>query len=188
MWRKKTQIKKDPFLNGCKWIFYLTKIILNFSLKWKAFTNPLRKHPSSFKGWVKLRPSLILDLKCQLLNVQSCNWLSLFFLWHCEPIGSITWPLFAHLAKSSLSRFLWEWENRLHLNDCAKDSPPVWPREDYLFPLKSWASITSLSLINQVTVFLLATIFSSISLKIFCHHFENVVHMAFESFAQLLRF
>ena len=26
-----------------------------------------------------------------------------------------------------LTRFLWEWEDELCLNDCAKDSQPVWP-------------------------------------------------------------
>ena len=62
-----------------------------------------------------------------------------------------------------LTRFLQEWENRLHLNDCAKDSPPVWPREYDLFSLTSWASITCLSLVTLANVFLLATIFISIS-------------------------
>ena len=76
------------------------------------------------------------------------------------------------------------------LNDRAKYSTSV-TKGRWSFPIKELGKNTSLSLINLVTVFLLATIFSSISfmcadIKIFCHCFEKVVHMAFESFALLL--
>ena len=70
--------------------------------------------------------------------------------WHCfshDTVCSLAPSVnlfLLNLLNLDLTRFLQEWENGLYLNDCAKDSPPVWPRECDLLSLISWASITLL--------------------------------------------
>ena len=58
----------------------------------------------SLKGRVELRPPLVLDLKCKLLDAQCFDWSSLFFGQHCVLIGAVTWPHFSRLAKSSFNQ------------------------------------------------------------------------------------
>ena len=58
----------------------------------------------SLKGRVELRPPLVFDLKCKLLDAQCSDWSSLFFGRHCVLIGAVTWPHFSRLAKSSFNQ------------------------------------------------------------------------------------
>ena len=58
----------------------------------------------SLKGRVELRPPLVFDLKCKLLDAQCFDWSSLFFGRHCVLIGAVTWPHFSQLAKSSFNQ------------------------------------------------------------------------------------
>ena len=71
-------------------MFYLGENYNSFYFPPYTFTDPPLKRPVSFKGRVELGPFLVLDLKCKLLDVQCCDWLSPFFGRHCVPIGAVT--------------------------------------------------------------------------------------------------
>ena len=106
---------KDSFYLSENYNYFISPIQLYQSSKWMS---------TIIQGLSKTPTSLVLDLKCKLLDVQCCDWSSLLFVWHCILIGAITWPLDS--LNLVLTRLLQEWEDELHLKDCAKDSPPVW--------------------------------------------------------------